>query len=147
MILLSTTTCLLSSSKTDCGMCNQGDFYQSIANLCFPPCSSGYKTLLPGYCVNSTIINHQPATNLHSYLGSIIINKLCRQWMFALLKTLNVLVLQPVQADTLPTDAVVFMEQEAPMQKFLTLTFGYTFFQLSESLQWLLELVIWSKNS
>ena len=51
------------------------------------------------------------------------------------LTTLNALALQPVQADTLPMDAIACMDQEAPMQKLLTLTFGFTFFQSSESLQ------------
>ena len=64
ILLLSTTTCALSSAKADCDMCNGGDFYLSASHLCFPPCPSGYKTLLPGYCVNSTIINQQQTFTL-----------------------------------------------------------------------------------
>lgn len=61
--LMSPTVCAMSNLDTNCGACNDGDLYLSGSNLCFPPCPSGFKTLLPGYCVNSTVIsNHQTFT-------------------------------------------------------------------------------------
>lgn len=39
---------------TGCSMCGSG--YGMYDTICYPPCPSGWTELMPGYCINSTII-------------------------------------------------------------------------------------------
>lgn len=55
------TSCEMLSSGGGCTVCKSG--YDLLLNSCYSPCPSGWTQLMPGYCVNSTIINnHQNFT-------------------------------------------------------------------------------------
>jgi hypothetical protein len=57
----SSTQCLSSNGYGGCDLCASG--YGLYNSLCYPPCPSGWTELMPGYCINSTIINkHQNFT-------------------------------------------------------------------------------------
>ena len=51
----------LAPSSGECGLCGNG--YGFFNGACYPPCPSGWTELMPGYCINSTIIaKHQNFT-------------------------------------------------------------------------------------
>ena len=53
--------CISPNGYGGCDLCASG--YGLYNSLCYPPCPSGWTELMPGYCINSTIINkHQNFT-------------------------------------------------------------------------------------
>ena len=54
-------SCLSPNGYGGCSLCASG--YGLYGALCYPPCPSGWTELMPGYCVNSTLIqNHKNFT-------------------------------------------------------------------------------------
>ncbi len=47
-------TCMTSNNGGGCASCISG--YGLYNGLCYPPCPSGWTELMPGYCINSTIL-------------------------------------------------------------------------------------------